>query len=1259
MRMKRMKTVTSLILTLVMVLSLAAPFADTVTASGTDDLTGWVKQGGTTTLTGNADDGWQIDFSGSGGSGNYTTYKADMDVSKLTINFNLSQLASGTALNLQIVNAGDREVSALTGTDTKVNFMIQRYSDTQIYIYGYNGSAIGFSAGLKTVDFNVDHTLSFLKSSTGKWVPALDGVALTATSEQIDYYDTFVGNMLAQSSGETYVTFCPWDKSATIKNIKFSADPLADWIKGSDATLSGDEETGFKLDMVSAASSYAANIDISKLLVNFNLSGFTTGNFFMHFLKESDVNVGTYNGVHNDNTKVNFLFVYNQSGTIQIQGIDRVGSGSLEYLFSKTMTITYNDNHTFGFIKNTDGKWVPAFDGVVLTTDTTLVEYYNGFVESMMSSSAGETYVKFSANGNTNTIKDIQFKQHDFTGWVQQGGTTSMVGTPESGWRIAFNGSGGSGNYTTYKADIDVSKLTINLNLSQMASGASFNLQIVDADDRGEKPLIGTDTKVNFMIQRHSDTQIYIYGFNSSAIGFSGGLKTVDFSADHTLSFLKTSTGKWVPALDGIALTETSDQIDYYDTFVETMLTQSPGETYVTFCPWDNNATIKDIKFSADPLADWIKGSGHTVSGNEEEGFQLGMSGDVSSSYASDINVSKLQMHFNLSEFTTGAFFIHFLKETDLTAGKYNGVRNDNTKVNFLFTYGASGAIQIQGIDRVGSNSLQYLFTKNMTITYNDDHTLGFVRNSDGKWVPAFDGEILTSDATLVEYYDGFVNDMMADSSNGTYVKFSSHGSTNTIKNIVMKENLTYKWGKASNHTLSGDEEKGYQLGFNGSTSSSYASSIAVSKLQVNFNLSDFTTGNFFLQFTNKADLGVSAYAGTATKVNFLITYVDENTLKIEGYDNRNVVHNHSFLFYNKQLSFDYTTDHTFGFVKNSAGKWVPVLDGVDLTATESEINYYDSFVTSMLESSPNETYIKITANGSAGTIKSLNFKEKRLLGNSVVLDGTMGVKYYMNLDTDVIANISRASMKFTLPNGTVQTVTECTYDETQGAYVYACELPAKHMADVVKAQLYVDGVAQYDEYEVSVKEYANKLLSNSAQSQAVKTLVTNMLHYGAYAQTYFAYNTDSLANAGLTPLDLTTVEQANFAKDIVKKVEGFGEIVAANLNLKSETNLNLYFDLDESAEGYTFTCEGKEVVTGTENSYFVVTVKNIAAHELDDVFTITATKEGTTYTFTYSVFTYAYNALGKEDSAVRTGLKDLMKAMYLYNTAASAVSSN
>lgn len=308
-------------------------------------------------------------------------------------------------------------------------------------------------------------------------------------------------------------------------------------------------------------------------------------------------------------------------------------------------------------------------------------------------------------------------------------------------------------------------------------------------------------------------------------------------------------------------------------------------------------------------------------------------------------------------------------------------------------------------------------------------------------------------------------------------------------------------------------------------------------------------------------------------------------------------------------------------------------------------------------------------------TMLKKEFKDnvgERLAGYSLSLEGNIGVNFYMELD-DAVASNDDAYMLFTLPDGATQTVkvSDATKDTTttNGTtyYVFRCDVAAKRMTDTIKAQIIVDEDNKGEEYTYTVKDYADYLLNNTDKNEKyakAAELVQSMLNYGAYSQTYFKYNTDKLANAGTVTAEQTADINAVQASTLVDKVydkatahlpDGM-TFYGANLELESETTLNLYFTNTTDKE-LTFTDgKGKVLDQKPYGEGIQVVIPNIAAQNLDDDFTVNVSVGGTTgYSVQYSPLTYCYNVLAREQDEVRTdALRALVKALYIYNTKAN-----
>ncbi len=281
----------------------------------------------------------------------------------------------------------------------------------------------------------------------------------------------------------------------------------------------------------------------------------------------------------------------------------------------------------------------------------------------------------------------------------------------------------------------------------------------------------------------------------------------------------------------------------------------------------------------------------------------------------------------------------------------------------------------------------------------------------------------------------------------------------------------------------------------------------------------------------------------------------------------------------------------------------------------------------------------------------------EQLYGNSLSLEGDIGVNFYMELDDSVIAHGNTAYIRFTTPKGSdTETKTILVKDAVQKQldgktyYVFKCNVSAKDMASEITAQI-IDGDKAGTKYTYSVKDYADYLLSHTDDDEAyakAAPLVKSMLNYGAYSQSYFGV-AGTPANAGLNDADKAlgevSIPKTFKYADNATLPEGV-TFEGATLSLKSETTLSLYFK--GLPADTTFTCNGKTVETAKNGEYVIARIRGIKASELKNNFTVTF--EG--FSVKYNAMTYCYNVLngGTDDK----NLQNVCKALYLYAEEAS-----
>lgn len=240
-------------------------------------------------------------------------------------------------------------------------------------------------------------------------------------------------------------------------------------------------------------------------------------------------------------------------------------------------------------------------------------------------------------------------------------------------------------------------------------------------------------------------------------------------------------------------------------------------------------------------------------------------------------------------------------------------------------------------------------------------------------------------------------------------------------------------------------------------------------------------------------------------------------------------------------------------------------------------------------------------------------------------------------------------------------------YNSAKAYYgVSTAGIAAKEMGDTRYYVAYAkldDGTYVFSNiYGYSPKQYAMNMLGKSTTSDKQKVLCVAMLNYGAAAQEYFGYNTDSLMNAELTdeqkalviPYDKTLFTGAVEADEsklgaFAATATGFSE-KTATVSLESAFSVNYYFTpnatVDRDMTLYIWTPEAyaaadtltadnasetMTMVARSDGSYWGQ-VSNIAAKGLDDTFYVAGVytdESGNTYctgVIAYSVSQYCLN---------------------------------
>jgi len=301
-----------------------------------------------------------------------------------------------------------------------------------------------------------------------------------------------------------------------------------------------------------------------------------------------------------------------------------------------------------------------------------------------------------------------------------------------------------------------------------------------------------------------------------------------------------------------------------------------------------------------------------------------------------------------------------------------------------------------------------------------------------------------------------------------------------------------------------------------------------------------------------------------------------------------------------------------------------------------------------------------------SGTV-SKNFEIKEALytvyGYQVVINGNFDLKYYIDLSKEA-ANDTDAYIEFKVGDK-VQKVKQ--RETSNGHYVYTCEVPVAQIGDKVTATLHYKDKS-YALTQYSVKDYLNTIVQNKDKKEEygkAADIASAILNYGARAQLYFGYKTDSLVYSALPDAEIKKVDSIlaqDIKKAITNKESGNLEnndfkYYGASLVCKSDTGMKLYFEnknslsLKEIEKKYDISVKDckKQVSKSINGNMICITINDLNATELDDNFVVKITnKQNSSQSMSVSTSPYMY--IKKSMDSENAKLINLSKAMYWYS---------
>ena len=283
-------------------------------------------------------------------------------------------------------------------------------------------------------------------------------------------------------------------------------------------------------------------------------------------------------------------------------------------------------------------------------------------------------------------------------------------------------------------------------------------------------------------------------------------------------------------------------------------------------------------------------------------------------------------------------------------------------------------------------------------------------------------------------------------------------------------------------------------------------------------------------------------------------------------------------------------------------------------------------------------------------------------VGATLSLGESVDIVFYI---AETSRDASHYTVEYSFAGGEKTTVALSEKTPTENGYRFVvAECAAKQMTDTVTFTVKYDGTEVYSSSDYSVQKYCDNKISNPETTEALKALCYAVLDYGASAQTFLEnYNADKMANANnsrMAEVEASTIPM-NWSSVLEGDMASAGiEALGVTLNTVSQTELVYYITPEGSRtlSDYEFSVEDTTDAKNDKVSYQAemadgkirLAITGIASRYLCDMYKLSITGNGNTYSVTYSPMTYA-----SKKQNVDGGLGTLAKAMYAYGEAAKA----
>lgn len=203
-----------------------------------------------------------------------------------------------------------------------------------------------------------------------------------------------------------------------------------------------------------------------------------------------------------------------------------------------------------------------------------------------------------------------------------------------------------------------------------------------------------------------------------------------------------------------------------------------------------------------------------------------------------------------------------------------------------------------------------------------------------------------------------------------------------------------------------------------------------------------------------------------------------------------------------------------------------------------------------------------------------------KVSGWNIALGDNICVNFYLAVpETDV----DNTQVSITVEGKTISSAVSALVQNGE-EYVCSIGLPAAQMTENIQVVL-TTGDTEVFNNSYTVYQYASYILQGN-YAQEMKDLVAYMLNYGATAQSYFGWNTDNLATAGVTVPTLRDVP-ASMSMTNSGSITGLNFVGCSMIHL-NRIGVRFYYEQDISGYDIDISPDAAYTTGSNASGYYI-----------------------------------------------------------------------